>query len=117
MLLGPAATSYVPLEDRMSRISHHSRTKRQADLHNDVVDGDVDQLDKESDEPHDGKADRRRHRNLLELLSVRLCAPLHKPYRIFGKLPARLYEGHDLVHGAAGELVSDKRAAEGEDIR
>ena len=36
-------------------------------LHNDVVDGDVDQFDKETNETHDGKSDSCCHGNLLEL--------------------------------------------------
>ena len=37
----------------------------------DVVDRDVDQLHEEPDEAHDGKADRRRGRDLLELWKER----------------------------------------------
>lgn len=35
-------------------------------LHNDVVDGDVDELDKEPNEAHNGKPNRRCHGDLLE---------------------------------------------------
>lgn len=35
-------------------------------LHNDVVDGDVDEFDKESNEAHNGKSNRCCHGNLLE---------------------------------------------------
>lgn len=35
-------------------------------LHNDVVDGDVDEFDKESNEAHDGKSNCCCHGNLLE---------------------------------------------------
>lgn len=35
-------------------------------LHNDVVDGDVDEFDEETDETHDGKPDRCGHGNFLE---------------------------------------------------
>lgn len=37
------------------------------DLHNDVVDGNVDQLDKESNEAHDSKAYGRSNSDLLKL--------------------------------------------------
>lgn len=36
------------------------------DLHNDVVDGDVDEFDEESDEAHDGEPDRGGHGDLLK---------------------------------------------------
>lgn len=36
-------------------------------LHDDVVDGDVDEFDEEADEAHDGKPDRCGHGNFLEL--------------------------------------------------
>ncbi len=36
-------------------------------LHNDVVDGDVDEFDKESNEAHDGESNCCCHGNLLEL--------------------------------------------------
>lgn len=35
--------------------------------HNDVVDGDVNELDKETDETHDGKPNCCGHSNLLKL--------------------------------------------------
>ena len=39
-------------------------------LHNDVVDGDVDEFHKESDEAHDRKANRCCHGNLLEFYNM-----------------------------------------------
>lgn len=36
-------------------------------LHNDIVDGDVNEFDEETDEPHDGKSDGCCHGDLLEL--------------------------------------------------
>lgn len=36
------------------------------DLHNDVVDGDVDQFNEEPNEAHNGEANRRGHCNFLE---------------------------------------------------
>jgi len=42
----------------------------------DIVDGDVDQLDKESNETHQCKSNSCGNCNLLKLLSVWLCASL-----------------------------------------
>lgn len=47
--------------------------------HNDVVDGDVYELDEESNKSHDGEPNRRGHGDLLELLAVRLCAAFDQP--------------------------------------
>ena len=41
-----------------------------ASLHNDVVDGDVDQLDEEANEAHHREADSSGNRNLLQLCAV-----------------------------------------------
>jgi hypothetical protein len=49
------------------------------DPYNDVVDWDMDELDKESDESHDGEADGGGDGDLLELLPVRLGAPFDQP--------------------------------------
>ncbi len=49
------------------------------DPHDDVVNGDVDELDEEADESHDGESDGGGDGDLLELLPVRLCASLHQP--------------------------------------
>lgn len=67
---------------------------------NDVVDRDVNELDEETDETHDGKPNRCGHGNLLEFFSVRFCAPLYKPYGVFDELPAGLNKLHYLIHGA-----------------
>ena len=51
-----------------------TRRKRgvaEAHVHNDVVDGDVDQLDKVAEEAHEGKASRRGEGNLAELCKDR----------------------------------------------
>ena len=45
----------------------------------DVVDGDVDELDEEADEAHDPEPDGGGDGDLGELLPVRLGAPLHQP--------------------------------------
>ncbi len=49
------------------------------DTHDDVINGDVDELDEEADESHDGESDGGGDGNLLELLPVRLGASLHQP--------------------------------------
>lgn len=65
---------------------------------NDVIYGDMDELDKETDEPHYGKSDRCGHGNLLKFFSVGFCAPFHKPYGVLNELPAGLNKLHHLIH-------------------
>lgn len=67
--------------------------------HNDVVDGDVDQLDKEADEAHDSKPDRSRYGNLLELFPVWFGALFDQANGVLGKLTGRVHELHHLIHG------------------
>ena len=43
--------------------------------HYNIVDGDVNELDKEANEAHDAKANGSGDGDLGELLPVRLCAP------------------------------------------
>jgi hypothetical protein len=61
----------------------------------------VNELDEESDEAHDGKADGGGHGNLLELFPVRLRASLHQPaYEVIRKiepLTKRLWCGSNMV--------------------
>jgi len=45
--------------------------------YNDVVDGNVDELDEESDESHDAEPDGGGDSNLLKLLPVRFSTSLH----------------------------------------
>ena len=54
-------TAFVCLYNRNTNISTITN------LHNDVVDGNVDQFDKETDEAHDGKSNSCCHGNLLKL--------------------------------------------------
>lgn len=68
-------------------------------LHNNVVDWDMDQFDKEANKSHYCKAYRCCHCNLLELFPVRLGAPFDQPYGVLHELPAGLHELHHLVHG------------------
>ena len=49
------------------------------DPDDDIVNGDVDELDEEADESHDGESDGGGDGDLLKLLPVRLCAALHQP--------------------------------------
>ena len=67
-------------------------------LHNDVVDGYMNELDEEPDEAHDGEADCSGQRDFLELFSVRLRAPLHQPDRVLGELLGRHHECCNLIH-------------------
>merc|ERR1719167_17679 len=66
--------------------------------HYNIVDGDVDELDKEADEAHDTKANSSCNGNLGELLPVRLGAPLHQPDRVLGKLLQGFSCSGDLIH-------------------
>merc|ERR1719167_681010 len=66
--------------------------------HYNIVDGDVDELDKEADEAHDTKANGSGDGNLGELLPVRLGAPLDQPDRVLGKLLQRLGGCNNLIH-------------------
>ena len=56
----------------------------------DVVDGDVNELDEETNEAHDGKADSGGLGNGREFLPVGLGALLHQVHGILGKLPEGL---------------------------
>merc|ERR1712137_989551 len=78
--------------------------------HNDVVDGNVDELDEEADESHDGEADGGGHGNLLELFPVWLCAFLYETDGILGELPGRVNQLHNLIHGL---FVEGKKRASG----
>merc|ERR1712142_336472 len=73
-------------------------TGRSLRSHDDVVDGDVDEFDKEADESHDGEPNGGRNRNLLELFSVWLCAPLDQSDGVLGELLEGVDELHDLIH-------------------
>lgn len=65
---------------------------------NDVVDGDVDEFNEETDETHDGKPNCCGHGNLLKLFSVWFCASLYEPDGVFDELPAGLNKLHYLIH-------------------
>ena len=65
---------------------------------NDVVDGDVDELDKKPDEAHQSKPDGRGDGDLLELLPVGLGASLDKSDRVLTELFEGLQLSSDLVH-------------------
>ena len=47
---------------------------------NNIVDGDVNEFDEKSDEAHQSKSNSCCNGNLLELLSIRLCAPLDQSH-------------------------------------
>ena len=65
---------------------------------NDIVDGDVDELDEESDESHQREANGCGDGDLLELLPVWLGAPLHQTHRVLAELSEGLQLSCDLVH-------------------
>jgi hypothetical protein len=52
----------------------------------DVVDGNMDQLDEETDTTHNEEPDQRRVRDRLEFFPIRFCAFLHQMDRIFREL-------------------------------
>lgn len=64
-------------------------------LHNDIVNGDVDELDEEPNEAHDCKTNRRGHGNLLKL-----CTHLHKTgmnHTAFSTFNTRYLEKRNVV--------------------
>merc|ERR1719412_3346736 len=65
---------------------------------NDIVDGDVDELDEESDESHQREADGCGNSDLLELLPVGLGASLLQTHRVLAELSEGLQLSCDLVH-------------------
>ena len=75
------------------------------------VDGDEDELDKEANDTHDGKADGGSNENLLILLGFRLVALLYQTVRVVGKGLGRL--GDVLVHKVPGRCVSKGRGEKG----
>ena len=52
-------------------------------LHNDVIDGDMDELDKEANEAHNSESDSSCESDLLEFLSIGFGAFFDKSERIF----------------------------------
>lgn len=74
----------------------------------DVVDGNVDQFDKEADEAHDGESNSGSNSNLLEFFLVGLGAPLDQPDGILGELLHRFDGLNDLIHGLFLELCEDE---------
>merc|ERR1719452_409270 len=67
---------------------------------NDVVDGDVDELDEEPNEAHEAKPDGRGDGDLREFFPVRLGAPLHQSDGVLAELLQGLDLLRDLVHCA-----------------
>lgn len=64
--------------------------------YDDVVDRDVDELDKKSDESHYGESDSGGHGNFLKLFSVGLGASFYKANWIFRELFQGINVGHNL---------------------
>lgn len=71
---------------------------RSAAADDDVVDGDVDELDEEADEAHDGEADRGGKRDLLVLLTVRLSALLHEADRVLRETLRWVHHVRHVLH-------------------
>jgi len=74
----------------------------------DIVDGNVNQFDEESDETHDGEPNRRRHSNLYELLPVWLRASFHQTSRVLSELLARLQLHDQHIHDLSFHSFRDK---------
>merc|ERR1719278_180263 len=97
----------IPSGNLESRVTGWDTLKLISSAEDDVVDGDVDELDEEPDEAHDGDADG----DLGELLPVGLGAALDQPDGVLGKLLEGLEGGGDLVHpGKSRSLVEVNQA-------
>ena len=66
--------------------------------YNDVVDGDVDELDKEPDESHQPEPNGCGNRDFLEFFPVWLGAPLDQSDRVLAELFEGLQLSGDLIH-------------------
>jgi hypothetical protein len=79
-------------------ISGHEDSSIGQYLHNDVVDGNMNEFDEEPNESHDSKTNGSCDSNLLEFLSVWFSASLDESNGILDELFARFHEGYDLIH-------------------
>ena len=64
----------------------------------DVVDGNVNQFDEETNETHDAESDSSCSSNLLKLFAIRFGASFDKSTRIFVELLGRLRKSKNLIH-------------------
>lgn len=69
---------------------------------NDVVDGNVYQLDEETNESHDAEANGSGNSDLLELLAVGLGAALDQADGVLGEEASRFSEFNNFVHSDGG---------------
>lgn len=67
-------------------------------VYDDVIDWDVNQLDKKSNESHDGETDGGCDCDFLELFRVRLGATTNQTHGVAGELFHRVNERDDLIH-------------------
>ena len=67
-------------------------SKCQLGSNNDVVDWNVNELDKVPNESHDGKSNSCGNSNFLKLFPVRLGAPFYQPDGVLGELLSWLDE-------------------------
>jgi len=66
--------------------------------YDDIVDGYMNELDKEADEAHDCKPNGGRHGNLLKFFAVWFRASLDETNRILSELLRRFNVEHYLIH-------------------
>lgn len=71
---------------------------------NDVVDGNVYQLNEESNESHDAEANGSGNSDLLELLAVGLGAALDQADGVLGEEASRFSEFNNFVHGGLANV-------------
>ena len=101
--------TYIPQQKYFFRLDYgitRIRTNAHLVANEDVVDGDVNELDEEADEAHDGKADAGGLGNGRELLPVGLGALLHQVHGVLGKLPEGL-DDHIVETFVAGHVCKD----------
>merc|ERR1719500_1070902 len=98
-------------QETSNRVTGWDTLKLISSTDDDVIDGDVDELDEEPDEAHDAEADGGGDGDLGELLPVGLGAALDQPDGVLGKLLEGLQGGGDLVHpGKSCSLVEVNQA-------
>jgi hypothetical protein len=67
-------------------------------LHNDIIDWNMDKFDKETNESHEGKTDSSGESDLLKFFSIRLGTFLDETVRILHELFAWLNVLVDVIH-------------------
>lgn len=74
---------------------------------NNIIDGDVDQFDKETDEAHYTEAHGGGDSNLLEFLAIGLRATFHQTNGVLGKGASWFTEFHYFIHGRSVFVLWD----------